>query len=151
MTRVYVGLTSTEGDRLGHLVRGVQMLRSYGGEAKVMRYSDVLSSAGEPPALMCLLECNSTATLEGLQGIARETEWALGHEPNVLTVTIVQYGDTRAEAVPGGLLALLDQRQEPGSSVFLARAEFTKLCDWGQNLTNGETEVMGEWPSATGR
>jgi len=151
MTRVYVGLTSTEGDRLGHLVRGVQMLRSYGREAKVMRYSDVVSSAGEPPALMCLLECNSTATLEGLQGIVRETEWALGHEPKVLTVKIVQYGDTRLDGVPGGLLTQLEQRQEPGNSVFLSRTEFAKLCDWGQNLTNGETDVMGEWPSATGR
>ncbi|HYG58844.1 MAG TPA: hypothetical protein VD902_12370 [Symbiobacteriaceae bacterium] len=154
MTRVYIGLMTREGDRLGHLVRGVQMLRSYGSEVKVMSYSDVVDAsdrADEPPALCCLLECSSTADLEGLRGIMHETQWALGDENKVLTAHVVQFGEMRMTDAPGPLLALRTGQREPGTKVALTWPEFAKACDWGQQATDSEHDPAGEWPSATGR
>lgn len=154
MIRVFLGLMSQEGDRLGHLVRGVQMLRSYGKEASVIRYSDVADWTGhadEPPTLCCVLECMSEATAQALQGMARETEWALGDEPRVLRVKVLQYGTQESAQIPTPLRLILAGGSEPGLQVVIPRPEFAKLCDWGQQLTDSDSGVIGEWPSATGR
>lgn len=153
MTSVTIGLSSTMGDRLGHLVRGVQMLRSYGSEAEVLRYSPVVYAAvraDEEPGLYCVLECDSDADLDGLRGICRDTEWALGDEPEVLTVHLLQYGDLRFGGAPEPLEALEKGKLSPGAWVYMPDEEFAKLCDWGQGLADGDTDIMGEWPSATG-
>ena len=103
MSRIFLGLSSREGDRLGHLVRGVQMLRSYGHEADIEGYSDVVSlvlQAEEEPSFACVLSGESGATFEALQGICRETEWALGKQPETLTVWILQHGERRPGKAP---------------------------------------------------
>jgi hypothetical protein len=154
MTRAYIGLISQEGDRLGHLVRGVQMLRSYGNEAKVVGYSDVVDWSGQAcgrPALCCVLECHSAATEDGLQGMCRETEWALGDDPAVLQAHLLRYGNRDQEQAPGALRSLVQGAPAPDMTVMNSRYEFAKLCDWGQEITDGEDGVAGEWPSATGR
>jgi len=151
MTQAYIGLMSREGDRLGHLVRGVQMLRSYGAEADVLSYSgavDVSPRPGEEPALCCLLECSSDATLEGLRGICRETEWALGENPRVLTASVVQYDGHTQDDVPECLQGLMENRYD-GAPRLEGPDAFAALCDWGQ--VSEEDQIMGEWPSAVGR
>lgn len=153
MTRVYIGLSSKDGDRLGHLVRGVQMLRSYGDEAHVMSYSDVVDYYGradEPPSLCCVLECSSESTLEELRGMARETEWALGDEPGVLQVRLLKYGDQTLGPSEEPFQALMERSPQSGP-VANTQYEFASMCDWGQHGTDGEDDVIGEWPSATGR
>lgn len=153
MSTVYIGLMSTDGDRIGHLVRGVQMLRSYGKEADVERYSDVIQAeevtVGEQSALCCLIECGSDASPENLRGILRETEWALGDDPSVLTARLVRFGQQTLEDVPQPMLALLQGQGE--HEVFLPAEEFEHICDWGQQSPDGNADIIGEWPSATGR
>jgi hypothetical protein len=154
MTRVFLGLTTQEGDRLGHLVRGVQMLRSYGEEARVIHYSDVVDWTGradEQPLLGCVLECMSDATLEGLHGICRETQWALGDEDRVLKVYILKYGTQKVDQAPEPLQALLQGKFGPNMTVSEGGPAFAHLCDWGQVAPFDGTDLMGEWPSATGR
>lgn len=154
MTRVFLGLTSEKGDRLGHLVRGVQMLRSYGEEAHVIRYSDVVDYQGRAdgaPVLGCVLECMSDASLEGLHGIARETQWALGDEDEVLKVYVLKYGDQSVDPAPEPLQSLLAGQQPVNAMVSEGEHTFAHMCDWGQVGPWEETQVMGEWPSATGR
>jgi hypothetical protein len=154
MAKVYLGLISQEGDRLGHLVRGVQMLRSYGDEARVIGYSSVVDWSGqadEPPALCCVLECQSDATEEALNGICRETEWALGDEPDVLQVHVLRHGATESGDAPAPLLAMLAGSDAAGMTMQNDRYEFARLCDWGQQLIGEDADVIGEWPSATGR
>ncbi len=154
MTKVSLGLTSTDGDRLGHLVRGVQMLRSYGNEMEVDRYSDVIDAAVQadaPAALCCVLTGESDATLDGLRGICRETEWALGDDERVLNVTILRYGDDEPNEGARPLQAVLRGRFEPGMTRLVSAEEFARMCDWGQQLSDTDADIIGEWPSATGR
>jgi hypothetical protein len=155
VTKVFLGIMSRAGDRLGHLVRAVQMLRSYGSEVDVISYSDVINatvSADQAPALCCMLECSSTADEGALRGICRETQWALGDEDEVCTVQILKYGDHLGDAPPAPLQALQQGGKLPeGMAVFESRYDFAKLCDWGQQLTYGDADIAGEWPSATGR
>lgn len=154
MTNVSFGLISSEGDQLGHLVRGVQMLRSYGKEADIERYSDVVyvaNKADEPPRHCVVITGQTDTTPEGLDGICRETEWALGKEPSVLQVFIVDHDGKRPRGVPPELVALAEGKRIEGGMLSTPGDEFARLCDWGQKLVDGETEVMGEWPSATGR
>lgn len=154
MTRVLLGLTTRAGDRLGHLVRAVQMLRSYGSEVKVVRYSDVVdwvNQDDQQPSMCCILECMSTASLEGLSGITRETQWALGNEDEVLQVYIMQFGNERFQEAPPCLDALLQEKALACMKRIMDQHEFAKACDWGQQVPGGETRVAGEWPSATGR
>ncbi|MDF2630325.1 MAG: hypothetical protein K0R39_4156 [Symbiobacteriaceae bacterium] len=154
MTRVLLGLLTRDGDRLGHLVRAVQMLRSYGNEAKIMRYSDVMDWCGqadEPPAMCCMLECMSDADMESLSGIARETQWALGDEDKVLQVYIMQYGNERFQEAPPPLQALLEEKTLACMSRVEEGHEFAQMCDWGQQFMGEDVPVVGEWPSATGQ
>ncbi len=154
MSRVFFGLSSTEGDRLGHLVRGVQMLRSYGHEAEIERYSAVVNVpllAEEPPALICVVSGQAEATWEGLLGICRETEWALGDQPEILQVWLLQHGSRQGKEMPRPLTAIVQGQRVAGGTQVLSAAEFERLCDWGQQTLGAETDIMGEWPSATGR
>ncbi|MGE5675478.1 MAG: hypothetical protein ACM3XM_16650 [Mycobacterium leprae] len=151
MARIYFGLSSTEGDRLGHLVRGVQMLRSYGDEAVARGCTDVVDTtylSDGPPALCCLLECESSAADDALRQMCRETEWALGEEPAVLTVQFFREGDEEPR-LPELLQGLLLNQPAPGFTVYTNRSDFAELYDWGQVALDGGT-VIGEWPSATG-
>jgi hypothetical protein len=153
MTDVCFGLISTKGDRFGHLVRGVQMLRSYGSEAHIEEYSDVVnvaSSADEPSALCCVLRGETDATADGLQGICREVQWALGEDPNVLTAVVLRLDGKDSEHVPRALQAVLQAHLRNDMAVFMPENDFAEMCDWGQQLLDGDDDVMGEWPSATG-
>ncbi|MFZ5816488.1 MAG: hypothetical protein ACOY93_14515 [Bacillota bacterium] len=139
---------------MGHLVRGVQMLRSYGREAAIDRCSDVVDlrlSPGEPPAYACVLEGSTGAALDALQGILRETEWALGKREATLKLWILQYGDQRPGSAPRAFEAIRSGRLEEGMTRVLPGGEFARLCDWGQQEIGAEPGVIGEWPSATGR
>lgn len=152
MSRVYFGLCSTEGDRLGHLVRGVQMLRSYGREAEIAEYSDVVDvrlQAGAPPAFACVVGGQTEATPEALEGICRETVWALGKEPETLSLWILRVGDHPHGAAPPAFEAIRQGTLDEGMTRVLSGAEFARICDWGQRA-RGEEDVIGEWPSATG-
>jgi len=154
LTRVLLGLMSRDGDRLGHLVRAVQMLRSYGNEAKIIRYSDVMDwhgQADEAPAMCCVLECMSDASMDALSGIARETQWALGDEDDVMTVYIMQFGNERFQEAPPPLQALLEEKALACMSQVMEQHEFAQTCDWGQQIYGEDVPVAGEWPSATGR
>ena len=153
MTRVLLGIMSRDGDRLGHLVRAVQMLRSYGNEAKIVRYSDVMDweCEDEPAAMCCMLECMSDAAMDGLSGVARETQWALGDDEDVLTVYIMQFGNERFQEAPPPLQALLEEKALACMSRVMEQHEFARMCDWGQVIFGQEAPVAGEWPSATGR
>ncbi|MFZ5825139.1 MAG: hypothetical protein ACOY94_12500 [Bacillota bacterium] len=154
MSRIFLGLSSREGDRLGHLVRGVQMLRSYGHEADIEGYSDVVSlvlKAEEEPSFACVLSGESGATFEALQGICRETEWALGKQPETLTVWILQHGERRPGKAPRAFEAIRAGRLEAGMTRVMEAGEFRRICDWGQEIIGDESDVIGEWPSATGR
>lgn len=154
-TKVLAGLTSREGDRLGHLVRGVQMLRSYGKEFEVGRYSKVINvaiSADEAPSLCCLLSGESEATIPRWRAMVRETQWALGNSEGsgVLEVTLIRHGDQMAEFIPRSLQAILDHGLSQGSTMFLPAEEFARICDWGQQVSDIDASVIGEWPDATG-
>lgn len=162
MSRVYFGLHSTEGDRLGHLVRGVQMLRSYGHEAEIDEYSDVVNvtlTTDDPPAFACVISGQSAATLEALKGICRETEWALGKMPEscpdgekepALSVRILQFDDQQLDS-PRFFEAVRTGKLTKGMTVALDKEEFERICGWGQIVDGEPAEVAGEWPSATGR
>jgi hypothetical protein len=154
MASVIIGLSSYSGDRLGHLVRGVQMLRSYGSEAHVEHYFDVVSdskSGDLTPALCTVIACSTNSDVEGLIALSRETEWALGDKPEVLTVTLLQYEDQALTDGHETHWALVWARQVENVVRFLPSREFAQLCDWGQVSLSGEGGVIGEWPSATGR
>lgn len=154
MKRVYFGLSSTEGDRLGHLVRGVQMLRSYGREADIDEYSDVVDlalRAEERPAFACVVGGETEADLEALHGICRETEWALGDQPETLSVTVLRFGERRPGQAPKAFDAIRSGRLHGSMRRALSADEFRRICDWGQVLIGEDTDVIGEWPSATGR
>jgi hypothetical protein len=154
MPRTYVGLMSMEGDPLGHLVRGVQMLRSYGKEADVCHYSDVINAAHPDegqPQLYCVVTCECDATLANLQEICREVEWALGDEPSTLSASVLQYGDQVFPNIPRPLQALMEGQQPEGTLQAMTAPDFEGICGWGQQLLDGEADVIGEWPSATGR
>ena len=153
MTRLHIGLISREGNQLGHLVRGVQMLRSYGKECEVDTYSDVVAaplSAGEGAALCCLLTAQSDATEERIAAMCRETEWALGatDQNPTLEVWIVRQNDRDNDPVPGPLKALRDGEVQAGLSTLTAAPVFMSICDWGQALSDEDTDVIGEWPDA---
>jgi hypothetical protein len=153
MSQVYFGLSSTEGDRLGHLVRGVQMLRSHGREADITEYSDVVNVVLQPdgpPAFACVVGGTSAATLEALQSICRETEWSLGNEKGVLTVNLLQLGARAVGQAPRPFAAMQAGRLEAGMVQVMPGDAFARLCDWGQELIGGDEGVIGEWPSATG-
>jgi len=148
MSKVRIGMISQEGDQLGHLVRGVQMLRSYGHEFEVQRYSKLISldlDGVEASAICCFLDGHSAATLAALQSICRETEWALGDQPTALRVWLVQVGNNRVEAAPQPLLQA--ERQDVGRHVYLAPEEFRKICEWGQRSPGSDSKVTSEWPS----
>ncbi|HYF91782.1 MAG TPA: hypothetical protein VD969_06020 [Symbiobacteriaceae bacterium] len=154
MTRVMLGIMSRDGDRLGHLVRAVQMLRSYGKEAKILRYSDVMDWHGEqdePPAMCCLLECMSDADMDALSGVARETQWSLGDKEDVLKIYIMQFGNERFQEAPPPLQALLQEKSLACMKRVMDQHEFAKACDWGQQHDGKDAPVAGESPSATGR
>lgn len=153
MMKVFLGLISTQGDRLGHLVRSVQMLSSYGHEAKPVRFFDVVNStvvADQPPALCTVVECACKADRPELDEICREVEWALGEDHRTLQVVIARCGDKAGKHVPTTIQALLTGELEPGMQVMLSRETFTKLCGWGQQLLDGTEPVIGEQPGATG-
>ncbi len=152
-TQVLVGLTSTSGDRLGHLVRGVQMLRSYGKEFETDRYSKVINvplSADEPPALCALLTGESEANLFRWRAMIRETQWALGDSDGggILTVALVRHGHHVAESLPRPLQSVLQHGLGQGNTMFLSAGEFRRMCAWGQSLIDSREPVIGEWPSA---
>jgi hypothetical protein len=152
MQKVFIGLGSHEGDRIGHLVRAVQMLRSYGKETKVVRYFDVLSEPAnerKPQGLFTVLEFVSEATDAGLQGICKETEWSLGDHPETLNVLLLE--KRRREPIADPFEALLVGKVDDRFTLFTDAVAFAKLCDWGQRRGGEGTDVMGEWPSATGR
>jgi len=152
MYKVRIGLTSREGDQLGHLVRGVQMLRSFGHEFEVERYSNLLSVDVEgisTAAVCCFLDGKSAATLEALLSICSETEWALGDQPATLQVWLVHVDGSPVESAPETLLQA--ERQQAGRRLHMAAEEFRKICDWGQAMPDSKSDVIGEWPSASGR
>lgn len=154
MSKLFLGLSSREGDRLGHLVRGVQMLRSYGQEADIAQYSDVVTlvlRAKEEPSFACVIGGETEATFEALQGICRETEWALGKQPERLTVWVLQHGEQRPGKAPKAFDTIQAGRLEEGMTRSLPADEFRQICDWGQQLIGEDADVIGEWPSATGR
>lgn len=144
MTRILIGLISRDGDRLGHLVRGVQMMRSFGKEFEVDIYSDVKNvelDATDSPALCCTLEADTDSSLDRFGAMVRETDWALGKKG--LEIAVIQYGDRRPVGQAPREFAA------PGE-VFLPAAEFAKICDWGQQLTDGDARVAGEWLAEPG-
>lgn len=135
----WLGLSSTEGDRLGHLVRGVQMLSSYGQECNVEQLSDVVhveTGPGEPPAMVCLVGGTAEATREELIDICRETEWSLGESPATLSVTL--FPDQEV------FVSLRNGEIGPSATLVLRQEEFTRLCDWRQPLGGGLADWMGE-------
>lgn len=153
-SKVLVGLTSREGDRLGHLVRAVQMLRSYGKEFEVVRYSKVINvpfSTDEHPALCALLTGESEAELWRWRAMIRETQWALGDSKGdrTLEVTLLRYNDEIAQDVPTPLQKVLQHGLTDGNTMYLSAFEFRGICAWGQQLTDSVAPVIGEWPSAT--
>jgi len=153
MSELQIGLISRTGNQLGHLIRGVQMLRSYGKEFELTGCSDVVAaplSAGEGPALCCLLTAESDASEERIAALCRETEWALGStdENPTLEVWILRQNGCENDPGPRPLQALLYGEAQPGLSLFQPGAEFLSLCDWGQALYDEATDVIGEWPAA---
>lgn len=131
MTWVTLELLSREGDRLGHLVRGVQMLRSYGQEFVLHGNSDVWQSGAEPPALHCRLDAETACEREPFAGILRETAWALGD--TALQLRLLKWGD----GAPLG--------DQAGEAVFMKAEEFEEICRWGQQLSGQKAPVQGEW------
>lgn len=130
------------------------MLRSYGREADIEEYSDVVYlalRADEPPAFACVVSGESEATFTAFQGILRETEWALGDQPRTLSAWLLQHGERRPGKAPAALEAIGAGRMAEGALRVMPGAEFRQLCDWGQQLLGEESDVIGEWPSATGR
>lgn len=133
LREISLTLRSREGDRLGHLVRGVQMLRSYGKEFQLRSVSDVVDTGekgGRPPALECRVTALSDATDEQLNAMLRETDWALGE--HCLSLRLEPEGGV-AGPVPGG-------------QVYMKAKEFEAICGWGQQLSGSPAPVMGEWP-----
>lgn len=163
MSKLLLGLMSSEGDRLGHLVRGVQMLRSYGKEFDVDYYSDVVEDGSG--ALCCIVGGESDASPERVRAMARQTQWALGDADGneILRVITLQDGSVdrpgigmndltaSAEVLGSGPALQSFQGLISGSGasghLFVTGEEFGRICDWGQSLKDGETEIMGEWPS----
>jgi len=82
----------------------------------------------------------------------RETEWALGSEDGggALQAWAVRTDGHLADPLPRPLQVIAEDRWEPGMSLLLPAAEFERLCGWGQMLGETDTQVAGEWPSATG-
>lgn len=80
MPRLHVSLSSREGDRMGHLVRAVQMIYSYGKECDVLSCSDVWEDMvpGEPLCLAVVLEADSENSEQAVRQVCKEVEWSLG-------------------------------------------------------------------------
>lgn len=155
MSALQIGLISLEGDHIGHLVRAVQMLRSYGKECQVSAYSDVVDvviSGDEPSAGCCLLTVESDCTCEELEAIRQETEWSLGSEDGdaPFQVWVVRRDGQLRDPLPRPLVALAEGQWEPDMSLVLDASEFKQLCAWGQIYEGAEASVAGEWPGAVG-
>ncbi len=109
MRRVYLGLISAEGDQLGHLVRGVNMLMSYGSECRIRHLSSVRQGqrqADGPPLLGVVVAADTDLGPERLADLCREVEWALGAGQNrgtggntrALNVAVLPDHDPAAQA-----------------------------------------------------
>lgn len=143
MARVYLSLLSEKGDRLGHLVRGVNMMMSYGKECQIRRVSSVYEAqpvADRPPGLFAVVEADTTSPPARLLDFCQEVEWALGRargeQQGTLDVDLLLYGDEVSTAprlqlphpwvreravVQTALLELLGEAELPGGGRLSAR------------------------------
>lgn len=146
MREITLQLTSGEGDRLGHLVRGVQMLRSYGQEFVLQEIGDVMevAHAEEPDELRVLVTGTSTLDREGLRQLCQEVQWSLGAPSQRPS------RDDALGVEPVGALSPAPGERGPGLTPpekrFLDAATFMAACAWGQRADGHPADVIGERP-----
>jgi hypothetical protein len=130
--RVYFGLMVDEQNGIHQLVQAVQMLRSFGSEAAIDTYSDVLRLRGhgkEPDMLCAIVAGESTAHPSELQEICARTDWALGEEG--IALAAVPENDLRDGAeLPPLLRRLLRGEEGKGLETVLPGTQFAIECDW---------------------
>jgi hypothetical protein len=132
MTRVYFGLMVDEQNGIHQLVQAVQMLRSFGAEAAIDTYSDVLRLRGhgkEPDMLCAIVAGESTASPSELLEICERTDWALGQDG--ITLAAVPEREVRDGAeLPPLLRRLLRGEEGKGLEAVLPGTQFAIECDW---------------------
>lgn len=98
--RMYLSLASDKGDRLGHLVRGVNMMMSYGKECRIRRLSSLYEAqpvADRPPGLFAVVEADTEMPPNRTLDFCQEVEWSLGRahgeEQGTLDVDVLLFGN----------------------------------------------------------
>lgn len=116
MRDLHLVLRSNEGDVIGHLVRGIQMLGSYGKEWELHSIGDVRLCGESPPCVQVLLTGRTGTTPEGWSRVEREVLWSLHSEEGERAPLYVK-------VVPEGWA--------PAGEIVLPASEFRHMCDWG--------------------
>lgn len=171
-----LSLVSQRGDRLGHLVRGVQMLMSYGRECRIRRVSSIYVAEPGPdvaPRLLAVVAAETDLAPLGVLALCREVEWALGQgegqETGALAVDVVWYGAGGGHGLQGpaapiqvgdpaldaALAELAGKQAWAGAGTgdarqYLDAAAFRRLCQPGQRDGAAGARVMGEAPGLDG-
>ncbi|HLO04233.1 MAG TPA: hypothetical protein VK191_14065 [Symbiobacteriaceae bacterium] len=141
MCRVYFGLMVDENGGVGRLVQAVHMLRSFGAEANIDTFSDVLRLPGngaEPDWLCAVVAGESSASPGELQELCHRTDWALGEEG--ITLSAIREDGLGADQIPAPLDQLLRGEVAGKLQAVLPGSQFAVECDWAD-----ESEEESRW------
>lgn len=117
MQQIRVRLRSGIGDTLGHLVRAMQMLGSYGDEWRLLDLGNVHQCVDDPTCLEVTLLGHTDTTPEQWAQIEREVRWALG-------------ADHQSEGtLEIGLVA--PHGKEAEGPMIVSAAKFREMAQWG--------------------
>jgi hypothetical protein len=133
MSRVYFGVMVDENRGVGRLVQAVQMLRSFGAEANIDTYSDVLRLRGngaEPDWLCAIVVGETTASPTELLELCHRTDWALGEEG--ITLAAIREDELGSDQVPAPLDQFLQSQAAGNLEAVLPGLQFAVECDWAQ-------------------
>lgn len=131
MSRVYFGLMVDENGGVGRLVQAVQMLRSFGAEANIDTFSDVLRMPGnglEPDWLCAIVAGETSASPHELAELCNRTDWALGKEG--ITLSAVREEHLGEGRIPAPLDQLLQGEVAGALKQVLPGEQFAMECDW---------------------
>jgi hypothetical protein len=141
MSRVYFGLMVDENGGVGRLVQAVQMIRSFGAEAEIDTFSDVLRLRGqgpEPDLLCAVISGETTASSDELQELCSRTDWALGEESFTMAAVPEEGLHEELDLVPAPLDQLLHGRASGDFESVLPGSQFAVECGWAeQNAEEG--------------
>jgi hypothetical protein len=133
MRQIYVRLRSNEGDVLGHLVRAVQMLGSYGKEFELSSVSEVRHCGSSPPCAEVLLTAATASTPAEWKQVEREVLWSLQSQGGDQATLYLETAETEPALSAGPVL--------------LSAREFDRMCRFGHTESLTPPAGQGEQPA----